>query len=1175
MDSSRCVCCLFMLLVSCGGSAPARPPPQATSPHASVGANSEARPAVLFASPDGLASLDLGYLRSLASRGVELDWTASLADIDEARLSPFDVLVLFATPETLAISRGEAPDPGRREAFIALVEQFVRSGGGLMLMPEETNLHRQRLADLYERWGATIPAERIVETDANRIGALPNTSYVIPLAWTDQVAPGPLTANVRAIWYPNHPAFLGATTLPLIVDGNWQVVVRASRTAVTHPLVVSPSADAAPGLVQRPESEPAPPLLAVRSLDAGRVALVSIWPQFTFGAGTKLIYGGTVLEHGLRGRPSDVGVLLENTLKWLAASPSRRKASPRWVTNRDKLELTRNRSDADQFRIPSPGPDPVSLKAMPKLRAFRGLIGAQTRVRDTTISVDDYAQVARREGLDFVVFLEDFGRTTPEQLSDLASRCEELSAPDLLLLPGLSIRNNIGNRMFLFGPSPTWPPDWLLNGRSRTLQIQQESGDNFPGFATSFGTWLMRNYGHEALGQVGYFDFADSPRGMRPVDLRLYGGLGVRYLRDNRLVEDVTSEYLATAAGTMSPAPYAVHEVSSLAAFARAAREQIGLTYVTANSLVRNDTDGVLKSGLRWSTQYEATYSFVSDGPRVLSFPQTNRIFTFGAEGFSPERSLIRAAVEFESASGIRQIELYDGTDLYRRMTLLDSTTHVESLVLDGSVQRNIVAIVRDRDGKTAVSSPLRAWAEGSLAPVFCGDRTNDCVRMRLARGPWSLPLVDQPAPTTFESGRTWDGGPLAFVSSIGAQNTLPWFVTAEGQQVSTERLVSKPVLEFSDEGALSVNSIRDGRIYDDRLIQVINSWNTFGPIAKEKAELHHVQRYRQWQRATSGPAPFTFGANGSFEGGVASLFSQTLNFSRPQSIDMLGLAKLDRVPGSHLVLLAKGKEATSYSEWSAAMGEVVVRPGDAFAVFGGEPLNANIFVNRGDALLLRADTQRLYVWAKLEPKTFRANEMYHFEVAAIALPRGVATTAEQIVAFLKYVMDPNGLIISRGTRINSPGILEIEQAAGAIELSVPQTDSHKFIPVRVAGLNRRWSSGLFQAEGYTAGFYGSGRNRYRSLGTDRDGFAYIPLFTSLANYHVVAGHPVVADARGKDLFIEVVCLGGTPLRWRVAVNNPTRRTLTTLLRCAMPLPGLSLGAQTITLKGGEYRVLL
>ena len=72
----------------------------------------------------------------------------------------------------------------------------------------------------------------------------------------------------------------------------------------------------------------------------------------------------------------------------------------------------------------------------------------------------------------------------------------------------------------------------------------------------------------------------------------------------------------------------------------------------------------------------------------------------------------------------------------------------------------------------------------------------------------------------------------------------------------------------------------------------------------------------------------------------------------------------------------------------------------------------------------------------------------------------------------------------------------------------------------------------------------------------------------------MLAGHPVVADDRGRELFIQVTRLYESPDQWHISVNNPTDKHITTMLRKAMDLPGLNLRDTEITVKPGEYVVL-
>ena len=123
--------------------------------------------------------------------------------------------------------------------------------------------------------------------------------------------------------------------------------------------------------------------------------------------------------------------------------------------------------------------------------------------------------------------------------------------------------------------------------------------------------------------------------------------------------------------------------------------------------------------------------------------------------------------------------------------------------------------------------------------------------------------------------------------------------------------------------------------------------------------------------------------------------------------------------------------------------------------------------------------------------------------------------------------------------------------------------------------------------KGYVTGHYGIGEDRYRPLGVDPHGQIYFPVSPDLAPaHHYVAGHPVTAKGdRAKQLFIQVTQIsGGTfmkdrktiqPFQWLVSVNNPTDKEIAATLTKNMELPGLEFPEQNITLKPGEYQVLV
>ncbi len=186
-------------------------------------------------------------------------------------------------------------------------------------------------------------------------------------------------------------------------------------------------------------------------------------------------------------------------------------------------------------------------------------------------------------------------------------------------------------------------------------------------------------------------------------------------------------------------------------------------------------------------------------------------------------------------------------------------------------------------------------------------------------------------------------------------------------------------------------------------------------------------------------------------------------------------------------------------------------------------------------------------------------------------------TTPAEFAAYVTYLGHPPDLDIIRGKRIESPGLLEVATDAGAVELTVARSNGVPglTVPLRIAGLNPRWSAGLLQKTGYTKGFYGPGKDRWRALGIETGGYAYVPLYVDRADTtSILAGHSVTADRGGEDLFIQVTNTGGAPPHWHVSVNNPTDHPIRTVLHNAMHLPGISFEERPLRLKGGEYVVL-
>jgi hypothetical protein len=363
---------------------------------------------------------------------------------------------------------------------------------------------------------------------------------------------------------------------------------------------------------------------------------------------------------------------------------------------------------------------------------------------------------------------------------------------------------------------------------------------------------------------------------------------------------------------------------------------------------------------------------------------------------------------------------------------------------------------------------------------------------------------------------------------------------------------------------------------------------------------MHYTSRYRQWNLPTLGPADVGWYGPGVRTGIQPTLHRSELTFLRPQTIRTLVL--LSNVSPSFrkaFLVIGHKDSAPETIETGAVEAEktVLIARGDWFGAYTPEIGNSHLFINRGQPFWLRAANPRgggqwLQIAADLEGKAVRPGQDYTLELFAMSYPlESAAKSTSDLVRLRTYLASPDGLKLIRGTRVSGDGILELEARDGAVELQLSRPDGlpRLTLPLRVGGMGPRWSVWLWQKRGYEKGDYGNGVDRYTPLGVDDFGNAYVPAHTNWAGLtHLAAGHPVVADAGGAELFIQVTpfpriaegekgvraARGEAPVRWHVSVNNPTDQVITTTLRRAMELPGLNFREKAVTLRPGAYQIL-
>ena len=1179
-----------------------------------------ARLSILFCSPQGVDGdwgwIDLEYLRELHAQGLEVDYTNNLDEITWDRIRHYNVLLLYATPDGWAVGmRGQPSSPARIKRFVALMERYLAAGGGVFLMPMEMAQTKLFLSDLTDRWGARLTEEYIVETDPANVGYLVHDPYHDPLAYTDQVAATPVSAGVKGIWYPTQQHYNAAMGGPIVVDHHWQVVVQAMPSAETKLVDLKHTSTPPPEHPFQPPSVRAPALFAIRVYRQGRIALVNQWQQFSIGSGVKWLYDRQVLARGFGGKKSDFGRLLENTWRWLAEPSLKSKNVGGYMTGAQTLVAPNLRPGAAtgvpdyntaywrglrrQWRHPTP-PNPI----------YRGLIGAKTSYSSGRGTVAEYAVAAKEAGLHFLIFLEDFDKLSREKWARLIADCRRHSDAQMLILPGYTMDSNIGDHLFFYydalarAPQAAhdyWPPANCLTGPNKSqlyLQRQDAQGRYVGGSSNLPAAMWMLSFGgsvavHDAMyggdvsyGNAGYYHFTATPHQRRISDLCAYAVVAIRYYRDGRLVEDRTEDYLTTTAATSGPVPVSLNEVRSPTELKREVELGHSLTHVQARSISQ-----IYNEGLWWANPFVSLNTFPSDGPIIHAWPRpwTLRVATLGAEEFVTLAGLLVAPIEVSAAAGLEEVAIYNGPELFRRFKCHGAKRFRETLLLDGTIQRNMVLVAADQKGGKAVSFNNRCWKDGTRAVWFCADDADDCknggqsgngMLLKKQSTPGLVTWVQFLAPDT--AGWTWDGGPVASLPLATFEESRPVLETDQGREDGS-RFENTPLVDYSDGGSVAVISRQD-RIFSPAVEWVGLVYDTFGPLGGASKLMNFILRYWEYYTPSVGVPETGFAMDAVREGINACLFRSDICFKKAGTIKRLQILN-NQTPllakPAYLVFGEAPAKVTRVVKYSDPKQQGLMRlaPGNWFALYSPATACSHIFfVRRQPVQLWFGNAEALVIHADIAGKQVNAGDTYSFELASLGVMVNIGFKSQaDVTRLLTYLDQPEGLKILRGQRVTSPGFIECVAENGAVEVGVPKPSwtTNLTLPLRVTGLNRRWSAGLFQKDGYVLGHYGTGQNRYRGLGVDEFGCAYVPMYVDRAKVtHMVAGHPIVADEAGQDLFIGVVHLRDKPSQWHVSVNNPTDKPITSTLHKAMDVPGLVFSGAAVTMQPGEYRVL-
>jgi len=832
--------------------------------------------------------------------------------------------------------------------------------------------------------------------------------------------------------------------------------------------------------------------------------------------------------------PSDTGRLLANLYRWLA-EPSL-AGQDLGGYSAPPLAATGPPSDWG-------GAEPIDwgkVSLGEQSQALAGIIGAHTQDGGGAGTVAEWAEAAKRAGLDWLAFTEDFTRLTPEKWEALREACRRATDENFMAVPGIDIYDHGGNRWVQFGPNLRWwPAAWLTEDGKRMKDSQ------------NFGL---------SQGLPPTAPICIKTNGHPPWSYRFLSAFSVLTGERGKIIDEALDAYLIVQEQEDECQPIAVNLMYDPSDLAQAAR--FPRTYLRAPGL----------EGRNWFVEpgWRPWTSYVSSGPRILAWDGFNLTRSTLGEYYVPGTERWRVRLKTQAEAGLKEIRVYDGTDLYARYLLQGTEA---DLTIEGlhDKSRRLVAVITDRQGGQAVAHCLLiADFLGRLQ--MCSDR-NNTMPNSIVKGDEGKPIMYVPA-TMIDKGRWpavaarpavdsyylglpgWDGG--FGWSGFGAEPG----VALEGWK--------RQGFYFGRTGSVVVGKhiiIQNWRIENEylpvpsgRTPETINltPYIPFQPLKPYTAEVREVALVKRAHDTslTLVEGKLTFKQDAVFD---------------PQARPSLQLGSMWPTPKpgeyDHFALVLPGRRALAGMlppKEKPFTWEGPVPPGSYYCLFpcltGAQGL---MVLDEGYSMRVEGAENwvRGYVNMNRPGERVAAGTVlpYRF-LCLVGDYDGPATNAE-----FEWVRESLGITgrpayeveASQGKVRDTRLFLDLDAEGGGFTGILRKTTDQRLpvrLPVRVYGLNPHWSAAVYDRQRKTLEPFGIG-----------DGVGYLSVDLDQGPADVYIGNLATCDQPEMRLWV----LEEGPDRVRVVAQNPTDHELTATVKPGLGYTRVPPFARSITVSAG------
>lgn len=1070
---------------------------------------------------------DVKLQEKLAAEGIVWGAESFSTQMTWDFLKQFNVVVMLDFP---IIESHQDLLPGIRQTE-ALLKRFVAEGGGLMLTgnTEYGMWALERDFDEMNRFldgtGAQVLHEQVDESDAT---LTLTTMGISALAYTGNVTKSPLTEGVRGLLYPTDHLW-SYWTHPLKVDPSWQVLVKGSPSSFsfTRQLGGATHTGDLPKTPGTYKSEP--PLVAVKDgvgrdiLDQpkGRLCLWPIVPSAFIIDGYHPFWGDGMIMEGTRAdKPSDARKLLANLVRWLGA-PS-----------------------AATFGGYQPPPDPgfgnepgmqvvdwdsVKVEGKSQPNCWRGLIGMHSNLSDGTAAPADMIAAAKAAGYHFAAFTDELDKLTAEKLEAMKSVCLAKSDASFQVYPGFTYRDESGNRWVTFGRQMKWPQDdWWSKRVKGAIEINNLifRGLQYPPVIMLPGdaepAWLQGNF----------------------------KGIAVQQYRAGKLQRDSLDVYQSLQRDGFDLFPVVVDEVRSADDIKAAAGAPM-------QSYVRWwELDDVINGISGNVALYKGNYvfhrpGFISGGPVIEDF----RIYNFGSADLAlAQNDRYRLHFDLSSDKGLKEVALYDGAQLMRRVALSGEKAWVGEFEGYQDREHHFLAIVTDVTGGRAISAD-RWTSIQDVAMVRCTDNLNTYTSGKSK-------AVKYFAPRGLES---------YIDQQAGAFGVFPYLANAD-----TER----PAIHQHLTADSRFGYIKDD-VFDHHYAETASAnWNrTDVPeVAQPQTVITGKTRTTMWANRPEGTACYVV------EGDYTSLADTDIPRPEIAIYACNWLAEADTVFVARRGQPAWGaKMATRQSWYSGSLDDVeyVAQLG----ALGGA--RAIIPLQSGMTWITMQNQGRNYLGARLpvpDKKLTKGQAIKYRYLAVWDTVGGKPDTVfvEDVVAKLglrgqtAYTVKPE-----RGKVLDTRFTLSLQADGGGFSGVITKAGLPIDLPVTVTNLNDRWPAGILYrgkndllipvwkmdkvSNRWSEREQRTIENELRRFSV-QDGVGMLQVDTELGDRNVYIGSLLVCDQ--PEVFLELE--DARPGKQIIMANNPTDKPLTVTIKPGPDFDLLPTFSKTLTLKPGE-----